>query len=194
MEQSLPKMESGYAAREAKTEIVRNTIKDALRNTGAFTTGVIGTLAGAIPGTPAFNLARQIDTIKANIGFDELQNMRDSSPTGGALGQVAVKELEFLQATLGNLDRSQNSAELKKRLEQVDKVLERYQRLRLETFKKDYGRAPNISGTSPDQDPGSSSGVAPASVSGVDKQALDWANSNPNDPRSAAIKQRLGVR
>jgi hypothetical protein len=27
-----------------------------------------------------------------------------------------------------------------------------------------------------------------------DQEALNWANSNPNDPRSAQIKQRLGVR
>lgn len=31
-------------------------------------------------------------------------------------------------------------------------------------------------------------GLAPA-----DKQALDWANANPNDPRSAAIKKKLGT-
>jgi hypothetical protein len=29
--------------------------------------------------------------------------------------------------------------------------------------------------------------------SAQDQQALDWANSNPNDPRSATIKKRLGV-
>jgi hypothetical protein len=27
----------------------------------------------------------------------------------------------------------------------------------------------------------------------VDQQALQWANSNPGDPRAAAIKQRLGL-
>ena len=27
----------------------------------------------------------------------------------------------------------------------------------------------------------------------MDRQALDWANSNPNDPRAAQIKQRLGM-
>ena len=27
-----------------------------------------------------------------------------------------------------------------------------------------------------------------------DQQALAWANANPNDPRSAQIKQRLGVK
>jgi hypothetical protein len=36
------------------------------------------------------------------------------------------------------------------------------------------------------------SGTAP-SMSPVDQQALQWANSNPADPRAAAIKQRLGM-
>lgn len=31
-------------------------------------------------------------------------------------------------------------------------------------------------------------------LSPQDQQALDWANSNPTDPRAAQIKQRLGVR
>ena len=40
-------------------------------------------------------------------------------------------------------------------------------------------------------------GAAPAasatSLRPIDQEALAWANSNPNDPRAAAIKQRLGV-
>lgn len=34
----------------------------------------------------------------------------------------------------------------------------------------------------------------PGRLSPQDQQALDWANANPGDPRSAAIKQRLGAR
>jgi hypothetical protein len=30
-------------------------------------------------------------------------------------------------------------------------------------------------------------------LSDIDKQALEWANSNPNDPRAVQIKQKLGV-
>jgi hypothetical protein len=36
-------------------------------------------------------------------------------------------------------------------------------------------------------------GGAGSNRSAQDQQALDWANSNPNDPRSATIKKRLGV-
>jgi hypothetical protein len=33
----------------------------------------------------------------------------------------------------------------------------------------------------------------PVTLSPQDQQALDWANANPDDPRAAQIKQRLGV-
>ena len=38
-------------------------------------------------------------------------------------------------------------------------------------------------------------GASPSSrqLSGEDKKALDWANSNPSDPRAAQIKQKLGL-
>ena len=39
-----------------------------------------------------------IDQIKANLGFRELQDMRDNSKTGGALGNVSNIEIGFLQA------------------------------------------------------------------------------------------------
>lgn len=37
-------------------------------------------------------------------------------------------------------------------------------------------------------------GMKTPALSPQDQQALNWANSNPNDPRSAQIKQRLGVK
>ena len=44
---------------------------------------------------------------------------------------------------------------------------------------------------------GASAGAGAGAGGGLspkDKQALDWANSNPKDPRAAKIKQRLGVK
>lgn len=37
-------------------------------------------------------------------------------------------------------------------------------------------------------------GMKSSALSPQDQQALNWANSNPNDPRSAQIKQRLGAK
>ena len=37
-------------------------------------------------------------------------------------------------------------------------------------------------------------GANQPSMVNQDQQAIEWANSNPNDPRATLIKQRLGVR
>src|SRR5690606_15445362 len=71
------------------------------------TTGMIGEWMSGVGGTAARDLRGLLDTVKSNAGFDRLQAMRDSSPTGGALGQVSERELAFLQSTIGNLEQSQ---------------------------------------------------------------------------------------
>ncbi len=75
---------------------------------------------------PATDLKNLLDTVKSNIGFDRLDAMRKESPTGGALGQVAVKELDFLQASLGSLKQEQSSRQL---LENLKRLGERYESL-----------------------------------------------------------------
>lgn len=82
----------------------------------------LGALTSGIPGSPGRNLAALIDTIKANVGFDRLQQMRAASPTGGALGQVSEFENRLLQATLGNLELSQDKDQLIYNLNRVKRV------------------------------------------------------------------------
>ena len=84
------------------------------------TTGVVGKGSSFVPGTTAYDLQQRLVTLKANLGFDRLQQMRDASPTGGALGQVAVQELQALQATVGSLELGQSKAELQKNLNKIE--------------------------------------------------------------------------
>jgi hypothetical protein len=69
--------------------------------------------------TGAKDLSADLATIKANLGFAELQAMREASPTGGALGQIAVQELVALQSTLASLDQAQSPSQLKERLGEI---------------------------------------------------------------------------
>lgn len=69
-------------------------------------TGLSGAFAQHIPGTSAANVSKLLDSIRANVGFDELQRMRAASPTGGALGQVSERENTLLQSALGSLEQS----------------------------------------------------------------------------------------
>jgi hypothetical protein len=104
-----------------KADIVTGKVDEALGKAGFFSTGATGAALGMIPGTGAYDLDRTLDTIKANIGFKELQDMREASPTGGALGQVAVQELTYLQAALSSLDKGQSEPQLRQNLEAVKK-------------------------------------------------------------------------
>lgn len=105
------------AAGSAK--VVLGKLDEADKLLGRMTTGVGGKIFKSVPGTDAYNLDKTVDTIKANIGFDRLQEMRRASPTGGALGQVAVKELDMLQATIASLDTGQDAKTLRKNIQQV---------------------------------------------------------------------------
>jgi hypothetical protein len=108
---------AAYAENKAKQ--VLGNVSEAMNLVNPQTTGWSGALK-ELPGTKARALANKISTIKANLGFDGLQTMRDMSPTGGALGQVAVKELEFLQAAVANLDQLTTAEDLQEQLKKVE--------------------------------------------------------------------------
>ena len=114
------------------------TIDEADKLITEITSGLVGKYAAKVPGTDAYNLQEKLKTIQANLGFAELQAMRDSSPTGGALGQVAVKEIEFLQSTIASLDQGQSPKQLKAGLK---KIKDSYSRLKkaLEKDKAKFG-------------------------------------------------------
>ena len=86
------------------------------------TTGLIGGLLGNVYGTDAFSLRGQLDTIRANVGFEALQRMRAASPTGGALGQVSDAENRLLQSVLGSLNQGQDNAEIATNLNRIREI------------------------------------------------------------------------
>lgn len=72
--------------------------------------------------SPAFELQQHLQSMKSNISIDELQAMREASPTGGALGQVPVQQQEFLMSVLGSLNPSLPSDVLEENLNDVYNV------------------------------------------------------------------------
>jgi hypothetical protein len=66
-------------------------------------------VASYLPGTASAEIYRQLEPLKAAAIVNNLQAMRDASPTGGALGAVTAPELQMLQSQAGALDpRSPN--------------------------------------------------------------------------------------
>lgn len=85
-------------------------------NTGA------GSLLRFVPGTTAHDLDKTLDSIRANVSFDQLNAMRQASPTGGALGNVSNQENTKLEAALGSLEQSQSEAQFLRNLERVESI------------------------------------------------------------------------
>lgn len=81
-----------------------------------------GSLLDSVPGTPAHDLSGLLLGIKSNTSFDRLQQMREASPTGGALGQVSDRENKKLEAAYGSLEQSQSKAQFTYNLKRVANI------------------------------------------------------------------------
>lgn len=90
-----------------------------LMDDGGLPVAGVGSWLSGVPGTDALAASKLLDTIKANIGFAELNKMREQSPTGGALGQVTERELQFLQSVAGSLDQAQSPEQLRYNLNRL---------------------------------------------------------------------------
>lgn len=114
---------------DAQTERYGNVVTedigralDIIEKDPAVTTGVVGQMLSQIGGSPANRVANLIETVESNVGFDRLQAMRESSPTGGALGSVTERELSLLTSAIGSLKQSNNSDDLAYNLRRVNKI------------------------------------------------------------------------
>lgn len=136
-----PKAQASLAAIDAKSDIVLKTIGEARQMVGPYTAGFGGAALSNLPGTAARDLSAKLDTLKANAGFAELQTMRDNSPTGGALGQVAVQELAMLQATVTSLEQAQTPEQLSRALDAYEAFIRESKVRRKQAYEATYGGA-----------------------------------------------------
>jgi hypothetical protein len=106
----------GYVAKS------NNFIKDlqALKNHPGLWE-ITGFVAGRAPGIGPNGRAAQAlyDKIVAKGGFQALQDMRDASKTGGALGSVSNQENKQLIASFAAIDRRQNREDVQAAIDQV---------------------------------------------------------------------------
>lgn len=137
---ALPKAKRALESYEVKSTAVSNMIEDALGQAGPWTTGFRGNLLSFMSGTPAHDLSKTLTGIKANLGFETLQDMRDNSPTGGALGQVSEMELELLQSAWGSVEQSQSEAQLRRGLERIRQIKKQFVEMKRRAYEEDAAR------------------------------------------------------
>ena len=135
-----PKREQQIESEKFKLETLNKAVDLAISQTeGLFSTGLGGQITSPFGGSPAANLESTLSTIKANAGFDRLQEMRDNSKTGGALGAISELEIQLLMDSFAALKQKQSKEQLAENLKkfktQYNKTWTKYN----EAYKKDYG-------------------------------------------------------
>ena len=108
-----------------------------------------------------------------------ITELRNASKTGAGVGNVSNKEGERFENLKASLDRKQSLNDMIAALTRLKNQSEFTKQSIKDAFDETYSYR-YTSG-------------ADRQMTGEDKAALDWANSNPKDPRAAQIKKRLGV-
>lgn len=143
-------------ARTSAVQSMRNVMDtidkislDTAESKGWWQTGKSGALVRSMPdvvaaGTDAYNLDRSLRTIDANTAFSALNEMRQNSPTGGALGAVTERELDLLKSTIASLDPNQSQEQFLANLATAKKTyLEKLRAIDPEAA-DEYARKPGI--------------------------------------------------
>lgn len=96
-----------------------STANDILNHPGlAGITGLRGKVPD-VPGTDAANARALLNTLKSQVGFGVLQEMRNNSKSGGALGSVSDAEGKRLENNLAALDTTQDIDQFKKQVQAI---------------------------------------------------------------------------
>ena len=131
-----PKARGALLTLERKAETVTKAVDKATGLISGWSAGY-GALINFLPESDAGALKGYLKTIKANIGFDRLGEMRANSPSGGALGNVSEMENRLLQAVNGALDQTQ-TAQLRENLQIIRDLYPRLLRERRQAFEYDF--------------------------------------------------------
>lgn len=116
--------EEQSATKDTRQEVTTSVMLDDINRAIAAMDGTLPATGGwsalrIVPGTAADKLENALASLEPNIAFQQLQQMRDSSPTGGAVGQLTDNERKALSSVLGSLRQSQTESELRYNLERL---------------------------------------------------------------------------
>lgn len=77
-----------------------------------------------IPGSQAADAWAILETLRTQAGFSALQDMRNASKTGGALGAISDKENAMLQSKLAPLQRAQSVEQAQRSADDILRYVE----------------------------------------------------------------------
>lgn len=130
----------------------------------------------------ASNMRTKINSFKSEMKNAGLSLIR----MGGSIGQITEREWPIVEQLIDTIDPVLTEDEAKQRFTQIKS-----------RFQGIMNRAKDVYDTqfsdSQFYKPLGAAGAGRPQMSQEDRDALDWANSNPTDPRAKEIKRRLGM-
>jgi len=179
-EASLPQARQAVSTVSNTMSVIGETVDRLIANKDGLD-GITGLIGGRTPGiTDAARQAQaDIDQLK-NLAFIQgITELRNASKTGAGVGNVSNKEGERFENLKASLDRKQSYNDMVAALKRLKDQSEFTRQSLKEAFDETYSYRDNAGTT--------------RQMTDDDRAALNWANANPKDPRSAQIKQRLKV-
>jgi hypothetical protein len=180
-EASLPQARQAVSTVSNTMSVIGETVERLLANREGLN-GITGLIGGRTPGiTDASRQAEaDIDQLK-NLAFIQgITELRNASKTGAGVGNVSNKEGERFENLKASLDRKQSLNDMIAALTRLKNQSEFTKQSLQDAFEETYSYRDNAN--------------VERQMTSEDKAALDWANANPKDKRSAEIKQRLRVK
>ena len=124
----------------AKKLLADEEALDAVSASG-MVSGLATQFAATRPGTKAFEANALLENLQARNFVSEIQQMRQDSPTGGAVGSVAVQEMQSLSSIPAVLKAGASKEFLKDQLRQLVRRSEEAQNKILSAYERDYTSA-----------------------------------------------------
>jgi hypothetical protein len=142
---------------------------------------------------PASDMRKKIDSFKSDMKAAGKQLLA----TGGSIGQITEREWPILEQMIASIDPVLSEEEARNTFQDIQNRFRRLIERTVDTYETQFSDSQfykplPLEGVFGAPQP-SGDGGQPRQMSDEDRQALEWANSNPNDPRAAQIKRRLGV-
>lgn len=143
----LPEAKARLAATQAKFDRLSQAAQRVLDDKGLWQAVGLGRGLSMIPSSAGANVLARIKSLQSQAGLAVLQDMRDNSKTGGAVGQVSNFEQEIFQNALGAIGNLNQSPEAYRQALEDIKNYARTTKMRFEkAFNDTY---PELSGGKP---------------------------------------------
>ena len=130
-EASFPKATTALKGFEADADELISDLERLKKHPGLW--NITGVIAGRTPSLSADGRAAQAlyDKIIAKGGFQSLQDIRNASPTGGALGSISNQEGQQLKASFSEIDQKTDAKDVRAAIDRtIQKVAGSKQRVR----------------------------------------------------------------